>query len=79
MKKTAKRKKIDYNIETVCKTLEEQVFMLIVIVYCQYFYRKFRRDKKWIRIAAVVEAARKAYNNTQATKSVLEQSGFGLW
>lgn len=79
MKKTLKKKRLNFNIETVCTTLAEQVFMLIVIVYCQHFYRKFKRAKKWIRIAAVVDAAKKAYNKSQTSKSADEQSGFGLW
>lgn len=61
-----KRKKESLDITAICKTEEEYLTMLILIVYCQHFYRKLKKAGESITIFDIVALARNAYNQGQS-------------
>ena len=74
MRKKLKSKVEGADVLAVCRTKEEQLIMLILIVYCQHFYRKFKREKKSIDIARIIAAARHCYHLFQMSQPAGEKS-----
>jgi len=76
MRKKLKSKVRGLDVLAVCRTNEEHWVMMILIVYCQHFYRKFKREKKPIRIKSIIDEARAAWSRQQAQLPRGEKSEF---